>query len=72
MPLFYESYPGSIVDVSQLQYMLEKAKGYGLDHAITATQKTILEAFGMAENDITREVKAINKTLRNSDNRRAA
>lgn len=28
-PLFYEDYPGSIVDVSQLQAMLEKAKGYG-------------------------------------------
>lgn len=28
-PLFYEQYPGSIVDISQLQYMLEKAKGYG-------------------------------------------
>ncbi len=28
-PLFYEEYPGSIVDVSQLQYMLEKAHGYG-------------------------------------------
>lgn len=28
-PLFYEMYPGSIVDVSQLQYMLEKIKGYG-------------------------------------------
>jgi transposase len=28
-PLFYEDYPGSIVDVSQLQYTLEKAKGYG-------------------------------------------
>lgn len=28
-PLFYEEYAGSIVDVSQLQYMLGKAKGYG-------------------------------------------
>lgn len=28
-PLFYEEYPGSVVDVSQLQYMLEKAKSYG-------------------------------------------
>jgi transposase len=28
-PLFYEDYPGSIVDVSQLQYMIGKAKGYG-------------------------------------------
>ena len=28
-PLFYEEYPGSIVDISQLQYMLERARGYG-------------------------------------------
>lgn len=28
-PLFYEEYPGSIVDISQLDCMLEKAKGYG-------------------------------------------
>lgn len=28
-PLFYEIYPGSIVDVSQLQCMLEKAQSYG-------------------------------------------
>ena len=31
-PLFYEEYPGSIVDVSELQYMLEKAAGYGYRH----------------------------------------
>lgn len=28
-PLFYEQYPGSIVDVSQLRYMIGKAQGYG-------------------------------------------
>lgn len=28
-PLFYEKYPGSINDVSQLQFMLDKAWGYG-------------------------------------------
>ena len=28
-PLYYEDYPGSIVDISQLQYTLEKAGGYG-------------------------------------------
>ncbi|MCR5089281.1 MAG: transposase [Oscillospiraceae bacterium] len=31
-PLFYESYPRSIVDISQLQYTLKKAKGYGYEH----------------------------------------
>lgn len=28
-PLYYEVYPGSVVDISQLQYMLKKADGYG-------------------------------------------
>lgn len=28
-PLFYETYPGSIADISQLECMLGKAKGYG-------------------------------------------
>lgn len=28
-PLFYEEYPGSVNDVSQLTFMLEKAEGYG-------------------------------------------
>jgi transposase len=32
VPLFYEEYPGSIVDISQLQLMLEKANGYGYQH----------------------------------------
>jgi len=31
-PLFYEKYPGSINDVSQLQFMLEKAVGFGYRH----------------------------------------
>ena len=31
-PLFYESYPGSIVDVSPLQHTLKKAKSYGYEH----------------------------------------
>ena len=29
VPLFYERYPGSINDVSQLQFMLDKAQSYG-------------------------------------------
>jgi hypothetical protein len=31
-PLFYEKYPGSINDVSQLEYMVDKAYGYGYRH----------------------------------------
>ena len=68
----YMTVPAAIKELEKIEMIRYTDMGYGLDHAITATQKTILEAFGMAENDITREVKAINKTLRNSDNRRAA
>jgi len=31
-PLFYEAYPGSVVDISQLQHTLKKAKSYGYEH----------------------------------------
>lgn len=33
LPLFYEVYPGSINDMSQLQKMLDKAEGYGYKNA---------------------------------------
>ena len=33
LPLFYEAYPGSINDTSQLQNMLKKAKSYGYRNA---------------------------------------
>lgn len=33
IPLFYEQYPGSIVDVSQLEFMLGKAGSYGYANA---------------------------------------
>ena len=32
-PLFYETYPGSIIDISQLQFMLNKAAAYGYKNA---------------------------------------
>ena len=32
-PLFYEKYPGSINDISQLEFVLDKAYGYGYRHA---------------------------------------
>ena len=33
LPLFYETYPGSVNDVSQLQFMLEKAAAFGYKNA---------------------------------------
>ena len=31
-PLFYESYPGSIVDISMLQFMIDESLGYGYEN----------------------------------------
>ena len=38
-PLFYETYPGSIVDISQLQLMLNKAVSYGYKNAVFILDK---------------------------------
>ncbi|MDD3401823.1 MAG: hypothetical protein PHQ72_00495 [Hespellia sp.] len=32
-PLFYEQHPGSIVDISQMQFVLQKVQGYGYRQA---------------------------------------
>ena len=36
---------------------------YRLDHAVTATQKTILDAFGLSEGSVRNQAKEIGKTL---------
>lgn len=45
--LYYEDYPGSIVDVSQLQYTLERAGGYGYRNVgfIRQTKRNVISTF---------------------------
>lgn len=56
-PLFYEEYPGSINDVSQLEFMLDKAAGYGYSFIImlkgmnSLVNSMILENKGTFENN---------------------
>lgn len=70
--LNYMTVPAAIKELEKIE-MIRLANGeYKLDHAITATQKAILKAFGMSENDIAREAKAIGKTLRNSGKKKVA
>ena len=66
------------MDVSQLQYTLERAGGYGyrnvgfirqsdrgyrMDYAVTATQKEILKAFNMTATNIRTQAAAMNEDL---------
>ena len=59
----YMNVPASIRELEKIE-MIRQADGvYRLDHAVTATQKTILNAFGIDANYIKRKVKEISGNL---------
>ena len=59
----YMNVPASIRELEKIE-MIRQADGvYRLDHAVTATQKTILNAFGIDANYIKRKVKEISSNL---------
>lgn len=51
VPLFYEKYAGSIVDVSQLRWMLEKAQGYGYRNAAFILDRGYFSKANIAQMD---------------------
>ena len=59
----YMNVPDSIRELEKIE-MIRQADGvYRLDHAVTATQKTILNAFGIGANYIKKKVKEISDNL---------
>ena len=55
--------PARIRELEKIE-MIRQADGiYRLDHAVTATQKTILKAFGIDANYIKRKTKEISELL---------
>ena len=59
----YMNVPASIRELEKIE-MIRQADGvYRLDHAVTATQKTILNAFGIDANYIKKKVKEISDNL---------
>ena len=56
--------PSHATDASSLFVMIRHLDGfYRLDHAVTATQKTILDEFGLSEGSVRNQAKEIGKTL---------
>ena len=60
----YMTVPAAMKELEKI-VMIRRLDGiYRLDHAVTATQKTILDAFGLDEADIRYQAKEIEKSLK--------
>lgn len=58
--------PAAIRELEKIEMVRRNNGDYKLDHAITKTQKTILESFGIDENDIQTEATEISISLRDN------
>ena len=56
--------PAAIRELEKIEMVRRNNGDYKLDHAITKTQKTILESFGINEKDIQAEATGISVSLR--------
>ena len=60
----YMTVPAAIRELEKIEMVRGYDKIYRLDHAITATQKTILGAFNLSESDVKRAVTSISDRLK--------
>ena len=60
----YMNVPASIRELEKIEIIRQADGVYRLDHAVTATQKTILKAFGMDANMIRYHAGEISRILR--------
>ena len=59
--------PAAIKELEKIEMVRQLDNIYRLDHAVTAKQKKILEAFGMNEGNITYRAGEISNTLKKSN-----
>ena len=59
--------PGAIRELEKIELIRQPGGNYKLDHAITATQKTILGAFGIDGDIMRTKALAVGKELENSE-----
>jgi len=63
----YMTVPKALKELEKIE-MVRRTDGiYRLDHAVTATQKAILGAFGMSDKDVRETADSISKLLRSGD-----
>ncbi len=60
----YMTVPAAIRELEKIEMVRQTDNVYRLDHAVTATQKTILGAFGLNENHIKYRAVEISNALK--------
>ncbi len=66
----YMTVPAAIRELEKIEMVRQTDNVYRLDHAVTATQKTILGAFGLDENNVKYRAKEVSNMLKNVNNKR--
>ena len=61
--IFKQLYDFDLKELEKIVMIRHLDGFYRLDHAVTATQKTILDAFGLSEGSVRNQAKEIGKTL---------
>ena len=59
----YMTVPAALKELEKIVMIRHLDGFYRLDHAVTATQKTILDEFGLSEGSVRNQAKEIGKTL---------
>ena len=59
----YMTVPAALRELDKIELVRQLNKRYSLDHAVTKTQKSILKAFGMNENDIKKKARSLGETM---------
>jgi transposase len=62
----YMIVPAALRELEKIEMVRRSTGGYRLDHAVTKTQKTILQAFGLDESFVQQKATEIGKLLENS------
>ena len=67
----YMTVPAAIRELEKIEIIRRPDKNYRLDHAVTATQKEILKAFGMTASNIREQAIGINNDLQHISRKEA-
>ena len=63
--------PAAIKELEKIEMIRSMDRMYRLDHAVTATQKTILGAFGISAGWIKEQIKTLSDRLNIAEKRQA-
>jgi hypothetical protein len=55
--------PAALKELEMIELLKDADNSYNLDYAITATQKSILKAFGMTSDNVNRQAREISSDL---------